>query len=171
MKASGLRNFRYVAFPPIVFDAAQRPVEEAPAILPEPAPGEPEWVLAPENEPPAPPAPMPALPPLAPHAEVHAAPVQPAAPVMAAAAPPNAPASALPQAAPEPIPDPPSWSRTPPPARPSGLRLLAEAAAAAVPPPPKPPGAPRRFALLDEISTEIRPRRARTGRRGPGDLL
>jgi hypothetical protein len=136
-------------------------------------PGKPELVLAPENEPPAPPEPMPPLPPLAPHAEI-APPER-----MTAPAPPERTTLPAPpawtQATPEPIPDPPSWAQPvpQPSARPpAGLRLLDEAARAAAPsPPPKPPEAPRRFALLDDIQGEMRPRRARTGRSKPGDLL
>jgi hypothetical protein len=184
MRASGIRNFRYIAFPPVVFEAPSLAVEAEAVVLPEPTPGEPELVLAPENTLPAPPEPTLALAPVQSVAAAVAPPVASPAWTQTASGPPVAipppPASrqAMPvQAAPEPIPDPPSWSQAvpPPPARPpAGLRLLAEAAVAAAQPPPpspKPSDSPRRFALLDDIQTEMRPRRARTGRRKPGDPL
>ncbi len=132
--------FPYRAFPPVVFDAPPASTEE----------------------PQAPPAEEPVAPP------VTAAPQPPV---------------------PQPIPDPPSWSQPAPPVPAPGRRLLAELSA---PPPPtapapglrllselraapsrpaQPPGqpeAPRRFALLDDLSDGARPRRARTGRRSIG---
>jgi len=164
MKASGLRNFRYIAFPPIVFEPVARPAEATEASLPEPLPGEPELVVAPENTLPAPPEPQPPLPPLAPHPM--------AAPVMAAPAVPEP----VGRAAPATIPAQRGWSQpqaAPPPRPASGMRLIAEAteAAAPKPPPGRPRGAARDFALLDDISTATRPRRSRTGRVKPGDQM
>jgi hypothetical protein len=174
MKASGIRNFRYVAFPPVVFEAPSRVVEAEAVVLPDLASGETESALASGST-----RPTPAQPVAADVAPPVASPVwtQTASGPLVAIPPPSTSRQAMPvQAAPEPIPDPPSWSQAvpPPPASPPvGLRLLAEVAAAAAPPPPspKPSDSPRRFALLDDIQTEMRPRRARTGRRKSSDLL
>ncbi|MDB5376779.1 MAG: hypothetical protein JWR00_1225, partial [Rubritepida sp.] len=38
MRASGIRNFRYIAFPPVVFEAPSRAVEAEAVVLPEPVP-------------------------------------------------------------------------------------------------------------------------------------
>lgn len=164
MKASGLREFRYVAFPPIVFEVPDRPMRAEPPPSAEPPPNGPELVMAPENEPPAPPEPSPALPPLAPLD------AEPSPRLAEAPAPPArrrliSELSDIPAVSPasRPVPHASPPSRPPTPSQ-LGTRLLSELAEASAPLPPAPP-APDRFALLDDLSTELRHRRARTGRR------
>jgi hypothetical protein len=173
MAACGLRNIRYVAFPPVVFEtpAAAATPEPLPAIEADPAP-----MIAEVSPPPAPErpevtgAPLPAEPPLLPPAAA-AMPALPVVPIVAEAA--------LADAA-EPAPsmaDPPPAVPLPGSPRP-GMRRLAEfdaelseatrprregPALSVVNEAEATPGvAPvRNYALLRDIAGELRPRRAR----------
>ncbi|UPY37748.1 hypothetical protein [Sediminicoccus sp. KRV36] len=189
MAACAMRGIRYIAFPPVVFEtpaplaapetppaaeagiAASPPPESppAPAIAapssPEPAaPGMAAPVVAAQaatpSAVPSPAAPPPAAPPSAAPPEVEA--FQPA---------PMPPPAAMP--APEPAAGPhPAMRRlvefaTETQAPPARLRRLTELSAAESLEPPDEAGPPRRYALLNDIAVELRPRRtrARAGKR------
>lgn len=183
MAACGLRNIRYVTFPPVVF------ATPAPIVMPEP---QPEPVA--EASPPEPIAmaelvaePVADAAPVAAEALVVVAPPIPAAPEPVMAAPPAAapePAPILPAPIlPAPALAPPARVAAQAAPRP-GMRRLAEFAAevaearrpSRAPPPshPAPPAElapgqapPHRYALLQDIAGELRPRRvrARSGKR------
>jgi hypothetical protein len=179
MAACGLRNIRYVAFPPVVF------ATPAPAATPEPQPEAlPAEPLVAEAAPAAETVAIPVMAPLL--AEELGAPVPamaealaPPVAVLPAPMPPAAPvAEALPPAAEAPVLPLPASHSAPRP----GMRRLAELAAEmaeprrparVAPPPPLPAEAPpgvvplRHYALLQDIAGELRPRRvrARAGKR------
>ena len=184
MAACGLRNIRYVTFPPVVFATpAPEPLPEAEAapVVPEAAPEVMELACAPvplAAEVPVPPAEAPAPPAVEPvvvaasivspgFAEASVATIPVVQPVMAEAAAVPSPASPAPHHAPRP-----------------GMRRLAEFAAELAearrpaklvphmppaPPSETPPGVVplRQYALLRDIAGELRPRRvrARSGKR------
>jgi hypothetical protein len=134
MAACAMRGIRYIAFPPVVFEAPAPVV--APVAEEEPAPpAVTPPVVAPSVRAPAPRPPLPTE-----EVASEAAPVEQAPPWLA-----DADAE---------------------PAPPPRLRRLAELSAAATLTQPEEGAPPRRYALLNDIAVELRPRRprARTGR-------
>ena len=177
MAACALRGIRYIAFPAVVFEAPE-------SVFPEDGPPEaalPETVSAPVEAPvPGPPVMM-ALPPALPALPAQPVSAQPvsarpvsARPVLAQMQAPAleipVPETPVPETPVPEIPVPaipvPAFAPPQPDDAPPRLRRLAELSAAATLTRPQDAAPARRFALLNDIAVELRPRRARarTGR-------